>query len=54
MAAPVVAGAAILYLMDNPNASPAEVEQAIIDRLKTPFITNETPNASGRVEVDGL
>ena len=53
MAAPVVAGAAILYLMENPNASPAEVEQAIVDGL-VPWTTNDQPNASGRLTVDGL
>jgi hypothetical protein len=53
MAAPVVAGAAILYLMDHPNASPAEVEQAIVDML-VPWTTNDQPNASGRLTVDGL
>ncbi len=53
MAAPVVAGAAILYLQDHPNASPAEVEQAIIDLLAA-WSTTEQPNASGRVSADGL
>ena len=53
MASPVVAGAAILYLMDHPDASPAEVEQAIIDRLEA-WSTNDQPNASGRLSADGL
>jgi hypothetical protein len=53
MAAPVVAGAAILYLMDHPNASPAEVEGAIVDLLES-WTTNEQPNADGRLNVDGL
>jgi hypothetical protein len=53
MAAPVVAGAAILYLMDHPSASPAEVEGAIVDLLDS-WTTNEQPNADGRLNVDGL
>ena len=53
MAAPVVAGAAILYLMDHPSASPAEVEGAIVDLLES-WTTNEQPNADGRLNVDGL
>ena len=53
MAAPVVAGAAILYLMQHPDASPTEVEQAIVNGL-VPWTTNEQPNASGRLTVNGL
>jgi hypothetical protein len=53
MAAPVVAGAAILYLMDRPDASPAEVEQAIMDALEA-WSATEQPNAAGRVAADGL
>ncbi len=53
MAAPVVAGAAILHLMDHPTASPAEVESAIVDLLEG-WSTNEQPNASGRLRADGL
>ncbi|TDJ47253.1 MAG: hypothetical protein E2O48_03915 [Gemmatimonadetes bacterium] len=53
MATPHVAGAALLYLQDHPTAAPAEVEAAIVSLLK-PWTTNDLPNASGRLSVDGL
>ena len=53
MATPHVAGAALLYLQDHPTATPAEVEAAIVSLLK-PWTTNDLPNASGRLSVDGL
>ena len=53
MAAPHTAGAAILYLMRFPNATPEEVEQAIVNDLD-PWTTNESPNASGRLDASGL
>ncbi|MEM7278659.1 MAG: S8 family serine peptidase [Pseudomonadota bacterium] len=53
MASPHVAGAAILYLHRNPTATPAEVEQAIVNDLD-PWTTNDTPNASGRLDAQGL
>ena len=53
MAAPHVAGAAILYLHRNPDATPAEVEQAIVNELD-PWTTNESPSADGRLDVETL
>jgi hypothetical protein len=53
MATPHAAGAALLYLQSHPDATPAEVEAAIVSRLQ-PWTTNESPNASGRLYVDGL
>jgi subtilisin family serine protease len=53
MATPHAAGAALLYLQAHPDATPAEVEAAIVQRLQ-PWTTNESPNASGRLYVDGL
>jgi subtilisin family serine protease len=53
MAAPHAAGAAILYLQDHPNATPEQVEQAIMSLL-APWTTDESPNAGGRLEVDKL
>ncbi len=53
MAAPHVAGAAILYLQRNPTASPTEVEQAIVNELD-PWTTNDTPNADGRLDAEPL
>jgi hypothetical protein len=49
MAAPHVAGAAMLYLQSRPGATPQEVEQAIVNRL-APWTTNEQPNATGRLD----
>ncbi len=53
MASPHVAGAAILYLHNNPTATPTEVEQAIVNDLD-PWTTDEAPNASGRLDAQGL
>jgi subtilisin family serine protease len=53
MAAPHAAGAAMLYLHNHPNATPSEVEQAIVDDLD-PWSTNDLPNASGRLNVQSL
>ncbi len=53
MAAPHVAGAVILYLHDHPNATPAQVEQAILNLLDA-WTTNDQPNASGRLNVEEL
>jgi subtilisin family serine protease len=53
MAAPHAAGAAILYLQDHPDATPEQVEQAIMSLL-APWTTDESPNAGGRLEVDKL
>jgi subtilisin family serine protease len=53
MASPHVAGAAILYLQGHPNASPTEVEQAILNQL-APWTTNESPSALGRLNAGGL
>jgi subtilisin family serine protease len=53
MATPHSAGAALLYLQRHPEATPAEVEEAILSRLQ-PWSTNEQPNAAGRLFVDGL
>jgi fibronectin type 3 domain-containing protein len=53
MAAPHVAGAVILYLQTHPEASPAQVEQAILDLLEA-WTTDDQPNADGRLNVEGL
>ena len=53
MAAPHVAGAAILYLHDNPTATPTDVEQAIINELD-PWFPDDLPNADGRLDVEPL
>lgn len=53
MATPHVAGAALLFLARNPNATPEEVEQAIVDDL-APWSTNDTPNAGGRLIAEDL
>jgi len=53
MATPHAAGAALLYLQANPTAAPTEVEAAIVSLLKS-WTTNDLPNASGRLSVDGL
>jgi len=53
MASPHAAGAALLYLQANPTATPAQVEAAIVSLLQS-WTTNDLPNASGRLFVDGL
>jgi hypothetical protein len=53
MAAPHGAGAAILYLQDHPNATPTQVEQAIVSLLAS-WTTDDTPNATGRLDVEKL
>lgn len=53
MASPHVAGAAILYLHSNPDAAPADVEQAIVNELD-PWTTDESPNADGRLDAETL
>ncbi len=53
MASPHVAGAALLYLMRFPDATPAEVEQAIVDELE-PWFPDDLPNASGQLAVEDL
>jgi hypothetical protein len=55
MATPHVAGAAILFLQDNPGASPYDVEDAILMWLNTGvWVPGYTPNADGRLEVEKL
>jgi fibronectin type 3 domain-containing protein len=53
MAAPHVAGAVILFLHEHPGATPAQVEQAILNLLDA-WTTNDQPNASGRLNVEEL
>ncbi len=53
MAAPHVAGAALLYLQAHPGATPAQVEQGIMNDLD-PWTTNDTPNADGRLDAENL
>jgi subtilisin family serine protease len=53
MAAPHVAGAVMLYLQTHPQASPAQVEQAVLDLLEA-WTTDDQPNADGRLNVEGL
>ncbi|HUP02086.1 MAG TPA: S8 family serine peptidase, partial [Gemmatimonadota bacterium] len=53
MATPHTAGAAILYMQNNPAATPTEIEQAIRDRLD-PWSGSPTPNADGRLNVEDL
>jgi subtilisin family serine protease len=53
MATPHVAGAAMLYLQEHPNATPTEVEAAIVDRL-APWESNYQPTATGRLDVSTL
>lgn len=53
MAAPHAAGAAILYLHDNPDATPTDVEQAILNELD-PWTPDDLPNADGRLDVETL
>ena len=53
MASPHAAGAAILYLDRVPDATPEEVEQAIVDDLD-PWFTDDLPNADGRLNVEDL
>ena len=50
MASPHTAGAALLYLQRYPDASPLEVEAAILGVLD-PWTTDNLPNADGRLEV---
>jgi subtilisin family serine protease len=55
MATPHAAGAAILYLQDHLTASPADVETAIVGDLDVDaWTTDNTPNAAGRLNVEGL
>ncbi len=49
MAAPHSAGAAILVLQGNPNYTPTQVEQEIVDDLDN-WTTNDLPNADGRLD----
>ena len=53
MASPHAAGAAILYLHNNPDATPTDVEQAIVNELD-PWTTDDTPNADGRLDAETL
>jgi len=53
MATPHVAGAALLYLQEHPDATPSEVENAIVNLL-APWSSNNQPNAGGRLDVDRL
>jgi subtilisin family serine protease len=53
MATPHVAGAALLYLQEHPDATPTEVETAIVDLL-APWNSNNQPNAGGRLDVSSL
>jgi len=45
-----VAGAAILYLQQYPDATPAQVEAALVGAL-SPWSTSLQPNALGRLNV---
>jgi hypothetical protein len=53
MATPHVAGAALLYLQNHPDATPEQVEAAIVGYLD-PWTTDEQPNASGRLNAGNL
>lgn len=53
MATPHAAGAALLYLQHHPDATPAQVEAAIVSLLE-PWSTDDLPNASGRLNAGGL
>ena len=53
MAAPHSAGAAILYLQQHPTATPTQVEAAIVAALE-PWVTDDVPNADGRLNVQPL
>jgi subtilisin family serine protease len=53
MATPHVAGAALLYLQTHPDATPEEVEAAIVGLLDD-WTTDDQPNASGRLNAGGL
>ncbi len=53
MATPHVSGAALLYLQSHPDATPTEVEQAIVDALQEWSSSNQ-PNASGRLHVENF
>jgi hypothetical protein len=53
MATPHVAGAALLYLQNHPDATPEQVEAAIVGYLD-PWTTDEQPNANGRLNAGNL
>ena len=50
MATPHAAGAALLFLQSQPNATPEQVEQGILSQLD-PWSTDDQPNADGRLKV---
>jgi len=53
MATPHVAGAVLLYLQSHPDATPQQVEAAIVALLE-PWTTDDLPNASGRLNAGSL
>lgn len=53
MASPHVAGAAALYLADNPDAAPADVETALTENATPDKITNPSPDTANKLLYTG-